>query len=106
MPFIRYVSNCRISFAHPLLERIPFFQRQAVRLGDNGHNIDNFTQLLHDDDVDRSERVASRIDEKQATVDTRVLDVAVANGCELLAKVCAVLVLDVLDDWVPARFCE
>ena len=46
--------------------------------------------------------MAGRVDEKEAAVDTRVLDVAVADCGKLLAEVRAVLVLDVLDNGVPA----
>lgn len=47
--------------------------------------------------------MAGGADEVQAAVDTRVLDVAVTHSGELFAQVRAVLVLDVLDDGVPAR---
>ena len=47
--------------------------------------------------------MACRVDEVQAAVYTRILDVAVADCCQLLAEVCAVLVLDVLDDRIPAK---
>ena len=49
-------------------------------------------------------------DEEQAAVDASVLDEAVAHGSQLLAKEGRVLVLDVLDDGLPAiekiRLCE
>ncbi len=48
------------------------------------------------------EGVASRGDEKDAAVDARVGDEALAHGGELLAEVRRVLVLDVLDDRLPA----
>ena len=89
---------------HLLLERLPLLKREAVRLGDHGHDVDHLAELLHDNDVDRSKGVSGRVDEKQATVNSCVLDVAVTNGSELLAEVCAVLVLDVLDDRIPAFF--
>ena len=86
-----------------MLEDLPFFHRQTVRLGDDWHDIDNLAQFLHHDDVDRAKRVTSRVDEVQAAVNTCVLDVAVTNGCQLFAQVRAVLVLDVFDDSVPAE---
>ena len=43
-----------------------------------------------------------RVDEVEAAVNAGVLDVAVALGRKLLAQVRAVLVLDVLDNRVPA----
>jgi hypothetical protein len=46
--------------------------------------------------------VAGGVEEVQAAVDAGVLDVAVPHGGKLLAEVRAVLVLDVLDDGVPA----
>lgn len=95
MPQIRHRT-------HPLFERVPLVHGQAVGLRDNRHDIHDLTQLLHDDDVDGTKGVASRVDEEQTAVDARVLDVAVADGGELLAEVRAVLVLDVLDNWVPA----
>jgi hypothetical protein len=47
-------------------------------------------------------RVTRWLDEEQAAVDTRILDVAFALRRELLAQECRVLVFDVLDDGVPA----
>ena len=46
--------------------------------------------------------MARGVDEEERAVDTRVLDVTVALCGELLAKVGTVLVLDVLDNGVPA----
>ena len=92
--------------AYTLLEREEVVLRQRVRLGNDGDNVDNLAELLHDDNVDGAERVACRVDEEQAAVDTRVQDVAVTDRGELLAEVCAVLVLDVLDDGVPATSIE
>jgi hypothetical protein len=46
--------------------------------------------------------VTGGVEEVQAAVDTGVLDVAVTHGGELLEEVRAVLVLDVLDNGVPA----
>ena len=42
------------------------------------------------------------VDKVKAAVNARVLDVTVTHRRELLAKVRAVLVLDILHDWVPA----
>ena len=86
-----------------MLERVTLLKRQAVRLGDDRDNIDNLAELLHHNDIDRPEGVAGRVDEEQAAVDTRVLDMAVTLRGELLAEVRAVLVLDVLDNRVPAE---
>jgi len=46
--------------------------------------------------------MAGRVDKVQAAVDARVLDVTVTHRRKLLAKVRAVLVLDILHNWVPA----
>ena len=46
--------------------------------------------------------MACRVDEVQAAVDARILDVTVSHGRQFLAKIRAVLVLDVLDNRVPA----
>ena len=85
-----------------MLEGFPLLESQAVRLGNDGDNVDDFAELLHDDNVDGTERMAGGVDEEEAAVDAGVLDVAVAHCCELLAEVRAVLVLDVLDNRIPA----
>ena len=85
-----------------MLEGIPLLERQSIRLGDDGDNVDDLTELLHDNDINRAQGVARRVNEEKGAVDTRVLDVTVALRSELLAKVGAVLVLDVLDNRVPA----
>ena len=85
-----------------MLEGIPLLERQGIRLGDDRDNVDDLAELLHDNDINRAEGVARRVDEEEGTVDTGVLDVTVALRGELLAKVGAVLVLDVLDNRIPA----
>lgn len=85
-----------------LLECQALLERQGVSLGDDGHHVDHIGQLLQHDDVDGLQGVASGLDEEQAAVDAGVLDVLVAVGGELLAKVGRVLVLDILDDGIPA----
>lgn len=87
---------------YPLLEGCALLESQAVALGNDRHNVDEFAQLLQHNNVDGLEPVAGRVDEEQAAVDARVLEVALTLGSELLAQVGAVLVLDVLDDRVPA----
>ena len=85
-----------------LLERLALLQGEGVGLGNDGHDVDHVGQLLQHDNIDGLERVARGLNEEQAAVDARVLDVALALGGELLAQVRRVLVLDVLDDGVPA----
>lgn len=89
-------------WANLLLESISLFKCQAVRLGNNRNNIDDLAELLHDDNVNSTEGVAGGVDEEQATVNTCVLNVAVTHSCQLLTEVCTVLVLNVLDDRIPA----
>jgi hypothetical protein len=43
------------------------------------------------------------LDEKQAAVNTGILDVTLTLSSEFLAEVCRVLILDVLDNGVPAE---
>lgn len=46
--------------------------------------------------------MAGGLDEEQAAVDTGILDVALTLSSEFLAEVGRVLILDVLDNGVPA----
>ena len=85
-----------------LLEGLALLQGQGVGLGDDGHNVNHVRQLLQHHNVNGLERVARGLDEEQAAVDARVLDVTLSLGCELLSKIRGVLILDVLDDRVPA----
>ena len=43
-----------------------------------------------------------RIDEVQATMDTRILDVSVTHGRKFFAQICAMLVFDIFNDGIPA----
>ena len=45
--------------------------------------------------------MAGGLDEEQTAVDTSILDISLTLSCELLSEVCRVLILDVLDDWIP-----
>lgn len=87
------------------LECLPLVERQTITLGNDRNDVDNLAKLLHDGDVDRLKRVTSGSDEVEAAVDARVDDVLVTHRGELLAEIGRVLVLDVLDDRVPA-VCE
>ena len=98
---MRQRLNPAIPQAYLELERITFFNSQAVGLGNDRNDVDNFAQLLHDNDVDRAKRMSCWVNEIEATVDSRVLDVAVAHSSKLFAQVRAVLVLDVFDDGIP-----
>lgn len=46
--------------------------------------------------------MAGGLDEEKAAVDAGILDVSFSLGGKLFSEVCRVLVLDILDDWVPA----
>lgn len=85
-----------------LLERLTLVQSQGVSLSNDGNNVDNIGELLQDDNVDGLKGVAGGLDEEQAAVDAGVLDVTLTLRGELLPQVSGVLVLDVLDDGVPA----
>jgi hypothetical protein len=85
-----------------LLESLTLLQGQGVRLRNDWHNVDNLGELLQDDNVDGLKRVAGRLDEEEAAVDAGILDVPLTLGSELLAQIGRVLILDVLDDGVPA----
>lgn len=85
-----------------LLERLSLLQGQGVGLGDDGHDVDNIRQLLQNNDINGLERVSRGLDEEQAAVNTGVLNVSFTLSCELLSQVRGVLILDILDDRVPA----
>lgn len=85
-----------------LLELQALIHGQGVGLGDDGHNVDDIRQLLEDDNINGLQGVAGGLDEEQTAVDAGVLDVTLSLGCELLSQVRGVLILDILDDRVPA----
>lgn len=85
-----------------VLEQLALLEGERVGLGDNGNDVDGLAELLEHDDVDRLEGMASRGDEVQAAVDAGVLNVSLTLRSQFLAQIRAVLVLDVLDDRVPA----
>ncbi len=85
-----------------LLECLALFKSERVGLGDDWNNVDNIGELLKNDNIDWLQGMAGWLDEEETAVDTGVLNVALSLCGELLAEVCGVLILDVLDDWVPA----
>lgn len=87
---------------YPLLEGGALLQRQAIALRNNRHNIDKLAQFLQHHNINWLQRVAGWLDEEQAAVDARILEVSVTLGRKLFAEVSTVLVLDVLDYGVPA----
>lgn len=106
-----------------LLERLTLFESERIGLGNNGNDVDNIGQLFQNDDIDRlettssgsvqksfghqnmnwvSSRMARGLDEEQAAMNTGILDVALTLSREFLAEVCRMLILDVLDNGIPA----
>lgn len=85
-----------------LLEDATLLESERVRLGDDRHHIDDIRQLLQDDDIDGFESVTRGLNKEEATVDSRVLDVPFSLRSELFPQVGRVLVLDVLDNGIPA----
>lgn len=85
-----------------LLELLTLLESQSIGLGDDGNDVDDIGQLLQDDDVDGLQGMARGLDEEEAGVDAGVLNVTLSLSGELLSQVSGVLVLDVLDDGIPA----
>jgi hypothetical protein len=85
-----------------LLESLTLLNSEGVGLGDDGNNIDDIWQLLQHHDVNGLQGVAGGLNKEQAGVDAGVLDVTLTLGCELLSQVRGVLILDILDDRIPA----
>ena len=85
-----------------LLELLTLLYRQGVSLGNDGHNIDHVRELLQHNNVDWLQRMSGRLDEEQAAVNAGILDITLSLRCEFLSQVRGVLILDVLDDGVPA----
>lgn len=77
----------------PILEVQPLVDGQRVRFRNDRNDIDDLAQFLHDNHVDRTEAVASRVDEEKTAVDSGILDVSVSLGGEFLSEVGRVLVL-------------
>lgn len=87
---------------YPVLELGTLLQGQTVALRDDGDNVDELAQLLEHNNVNGLKSVARWLDEEQAAVDARVLEIPLTLSSELFAEVGTVLVLDVLDNGVPA----
>lgn len=85
-----------------LLEGLSLLKGEGVGLGDDRHDVDNIGQLLQDNNVNGLEGVARGLDEEQAAVDTGILNVSLTLSSEFLSQVRGVLILDILDDRVPA----
>ena len=89
-------------FPDALLECTALFQGQRIGLGDHGYNVDDIGQLLEHDNIDRLQGMARWLNEEETAVDSGVLNVAISLSCEFFSEICGVLILDVLDNGVPA----
>lgn len=112
---------------HPLLELCPLLQGERVGLGDHRHHVDDLAEPPHELQVEgpQPERdgpspccpppgsthgcqggwyspVARGGDKVHATMDPGVRDLPLTGDEDLLAQVPLVLLVDVLDDGVPA----
>jgi len=85
-----------------VLEGLAFFQSETISFGDDWNYVDNLAELLQHYDIDRLKCVTSWVNKIQAAVDPGILNVSLSLRSEFLAEVSRVLVLDVLDNWVPA----
>lgn len=106
---------------YALSEGLTLLEGQRVRFGNDRDNVDDLRELLENDNVNGLEpntermrkknldhkdglRMARGGDEEETAVYTRVGNVAVALCGEFLAEISRVLVLDVLDDGLPAVY--
>lgn len=87
---------------YPLFERRTLLQSQGVALRNDRYYIYEFREFLEHDNVNRLKGMSAWLDEEQAAVDPRILQISFALSSQLLAQVSAVLVFDVFDDWIPA----
>ena len=87
---------------YAFLEGTALLQGERVGLSNDWDDIDDIRKLLQDNDIDWLQSVTRRLDKEEAAVDTGILDISLSLGSKFLSEVCGVLVLDVLDDWVPA----
>ena len=95
------VVECKL-LLDAVLEQLPLLQGETISLGDDGNHVDSLAQLLEHNNVDWLQCVSSWCDEVQAAVDAGILDVSLTLSSQLLSQICAVLVLNVLDDRIPA----
>lgn len=95
------VMECKL-LLYSLLEGTTLLERKGVGLSNDRHDVDDVRQLLENNYIDGLESMSRWLDEEEAAVDSGVLDVSLSLGGELLAEIGRVLVLDVLDDRVPA----
>lgn len=87
---------------YPLLKSSALFQSQAVGLGNDWYDIDKLRKLLEHNNINWLQAVTGRLDEEETAVDACILQVSLTLRSQLLSEVGAVLILDVLDNWIPA----
>ncbi|KAH9822081.1 hypothetical protein Tdes44962_MAKER04756 [Teratosphaeria destructans] len=91
----------RVGQTYAMLEFGKVRRRQRVSLGDDRDQIDTGAQPFHHFNVQRLQSVTGRADEVQAGVHTEV-DLLGTAWLLLLKHVALVLVVQKLDDWLPA----
>jgi hypothetical protein len=74
-------------------EYLSFIKSQTIGFGDHRDDIDNFRKLFHDDDVNGAKGMSTRINEKEAAVDSGILDITFTSCGEFLSQISTVLVL-------------
>src|SRR5947209_161180 len=86
--------------AYPLLEHGDLFVRKSVGLGDDWNEVDLGMQPSHDLNIERLQRVASGLDEINASVDPVIDDV---NTVHLIlgVKISIEALLDIVGDGAP-----
>jgi hypothetical protein len=87
---------------YALLERLTLLQSERVALSNDRYHVDKFAELLENHNINRLQGMAAGLDEEQAAMDSGVLQISLALSSELLAQICRMLVLDILDDRIPA----
>lgn len=86
----------------PLLESRSFFERQGIRLGDDGNNIDHVVQLSQNLYIKGLQLMTCWRYEKETAVDSGIFDEPWSLCRQFSTQVCRVLIFDVFDYRVPA----
>ena len=86
--------------AYPLLELGKIGGCEGISLCDHRDKVDTSAELLHDLNVERLQAVASRTNEVQACVHTKI-NLLSAARLLLLEHVALMLVVKEFNDWLP-----
>ena len=89
-----------IASTYTLLEVRNLLVGESVRLGDNWNEVDLGVKSTHDLNIQRLERVASRLDEVDTSMHA-VIDNVHPVHLVLGVEICIESLLDVFDDWPP-----